>query len=119
MKMTDKPAEYLLRDIGVRMTELDPTPKSPADRTTGADTRQIGGDHYLNMGVEPWKALEDWLTLTEFVGYLRGTTIAYLARAGRKDTSRTLLEDLSKAHHCLEKLLEVLKNAESPDADRS
>lgn len=67
--------------------------------------RQIGGDHYLRMTIQPWKALEAWLTPEEFRGYLRGTAVAYLARAGRKGVAR---EDVAKAVHTLERLLEVM-----------
>ena len=40
----------------------------PSDR---ADDLQIGGDHYKNMGVQPWKAMESWLTPEQFAGFLR------------------------------------------------
>ncbi len=67
--------------------------------------RQVGGDHYRTMCVQPWDALEAWLTHEEFRGYLRGTAIAYLARAGRKGDAR---EDVAKAVHTLERLLEEM-----------
>ena len=80
------------------------TPTKPT-----ANTRQIGGDHYMNMGVRPWDAMRAWMTPAEFAGFLRGNAIKYLARSGHKGDRR---EDLAKALHYLEKLLEV--TPESP-----
>jgi hypothetical protein len=49
-----------------------------------ASDYQVGGDHYQNMGLQPWDAMEAWLTPEEFRGFLRGSAIKYLARAGKK-----------------------------------
>lgn len=69
----------------------------------GADKEQIGGDHYMNMGVQPWTAMESWMTREQFAGFLRGNAIKYLARCGTKGG----VEDLRKARHYLDKLLET------------
>lgn len=71
-----------------------------------ADARntQIGGDHYASKPIQPWDAMEAWLTPEEFQGFLRGNAIKYLARAGSKGPAR---EDIAKARHYLDKLLEV------------
>jgi len=63
---------------------------------------QIGGTHYLDLDVQPWDALESWLTPEQFVGFLRGNAIKYLARCDAKGG----IEDLQKAQHYLAKLLE-------------
>lgn len=68
-----------------------------------AKDTQIGGDHYKRMSVEPWAAMESWLTPKEYRGYLKGTAIAYLARDGDKPET----DDIGKAHHVLEHYLEV------------
>jgi len=49
--------------------------------------------------------MESWMGLQEFSGFLRGSAIKYLARAGAKGDME---EDIRKAHHYTEKLLEVL-----------
>jgi len=72
----------------------------PSDR---ADDLQIGGDHYKNMGVQPWKAMESWLTPEQFAGFLRGNAIKYLARCDVKGG----LDDIKKARHYIDKLVEV------------
>lgn len=72
-----------------------------------ANTKQVGGDHYRNKSVQPWEAMEAWMSHEEFVGFLRGNAIKYLARCNEKGG----IEDVKKAQHYTEKLLEVLGNA--------
>ena len=69
-----------------------------------ANDRQIGGDHYHTCGIQPWDAMESWMTHEQFCGYLTGNIIKYIAR--HKDDK---LEDLMKAQHYLEKLIEVME----------
>jgi hypothetical protein len=69
-----------------------------------ASEYQVGGNHYVKMGVQPWDALGAWLSPEEFKGYLRASAIAYLARAGKKGP---FLDDVRKARHYLDKLIEV------------
>jgi hypothetical protein len=69
-----------------------------------ADAYQIGGDHYMALAVQPWAAMQSWMSAAEFAGFLRGNAIKYLARAGRKGDE---LQDLQKAMHYLEKLVEL------------
>jgi hypothetical protein len=71
-----------------------------------ADDLQIGGDHYKNMGVQPWKAMESWMTPEQFAGFLRGNAIKYLARCDAKGG----LDDIKKARHYIDKLVEVRGN---------
>lgn len=66
------------------------------------DTIQIGGSHYKDMQVQPWQAMEAWMTREQFAGFLRGNAIKYLARSDYKGG----LEDLQKARHYLDKLIE-------------
>ena len=68
-----------------------------------ADDLQIGGDHYKNMGVQPWKAMESWMTPEQFAGFLRGNAIKYLARCDAKGG----IDDVKKARHYIDKLVEV------------
>ena len=67
--------------------------------------RQVGADHYKQLSIEPWDAMQSWLSPEEFKGFLRANSIKYLARAGKKGDYK---EDVAKAHHYLEKLLELL-----------
>lgn len=73
---------------------------------TAQDT-QIGGTHYTNKAVQPWSAMESWMSREQFAGYLRGNAIKYLARCDDKGG----IEDLKKARHYLDKLIEIGKSA--------
>jgi hypothetical protein len=70
---------------------------------TNADDLQIGGQHYKDMGVQPWAVMEAVLTPEEFIGYLRGNCIKYGMRAGKKDS-----DDAGKFRHYKMKLDEIL-----------
>jgi hypothetical protein len=75
----------------------------PSDKV---DALQIGGDHYKNMGVQPWKAMESWMTPEQFAGFLRGNAIKYLARCDVKGG----IDDIKKARHYIDKLVEVMND---------
>lgn len=69
-----------------------------------ASETQIGGDHYRSKDIQPWTAMESWMTAEEFEGFLRGNVIKYIARYKDKDG----VKDVLKARHYLERLLEHL-----------
>lgn len=71
------------------------------DPVLGASNYQVGGDHYQKH-IQPWDAMEAWMTQEEFTGYLRGNVIKYVARYREKGG----VEDLKKAKHYLIKLIE-------------
>lgn len=73
--------------------------------TQTADLQQVGGSHYKNMAVQPWVAMESWMTPEQFAGFLRGNAIKYLARCDVKGG----LDDIKKARHYIDKLIEVSK----------
>lgn len=59
---------------------------------------QHGGDHYKVVKYQPWDVVLDW-----DLGYLDGTALKYISRWRRKNG----IEDLNKAIHFLQKLIEV------------
>ena len=69
-----------------------------------ASARQVGGDHYSSLTVQPWDAFEAWFSPQSFADYLNMTALAYLARE-----KWDVIEDNAKAIHCLEKRGEVLR----------
>jgi hypothetical protein len=69
-----------------------------------ADDKQVGGNHYKEMPVQPWTVMEAVLTPEEFRGFLKGNIIKYSMRAGRKGATD---EDINKAFHYIEKLNEL------------
>lgn len=68
-----------------------------------ADSIQIGGDHYKKLNIQPWSAMQSWMNKEQFMGFLRGNIIKYVARCDIKGG----IEDLKKARHYLDKLIEV------------
>ena len=86
------------------------TQSKPFVPSNKADDLQVGGDHYKNMGVQPWKAMESWMTPEEFRGFLKGNSIKYLARCNSKGG----VEDVKKARHYIDKLVEVMNDYDNP-----
>lgn len=64
---------------------------------------QIGGDHYRSKTIQPWDAMEEWMSPEQFKGFLRGNAIKYLARCDDKGG----MEDIKKAGHYIAKMLKV------------
>jgi len=63
-----------------------------------ADDKQIGGTHYKKLDPEPWNVILQWN-----LGYLEGTALKYIARWRDKGG----IDDIRKAIHFLEKLVEI------------
>lgn len=70
--------------------------------------KQVGGDHYAKKSIQPWDAMEAWMSPEQYAGFLRGNAIKYLARCDDKGG----LEDLKKAGHYLDRLIEFKSQAE-------
>jgi len=64
---------------------------------------QLGGNHYTNKDIQPWDAMQAWMTEEQFKGFLMGNVIKYIARF--QDKGGVL--DLQKCKHYLDKLIEV------------
>jgi hypothetical protein len=71
-----------------------------------ARLKQVGGSHYKDMGLEPWDVVDTW-PKEQQIGVYRHGALKYIMRMGYKDTD---VQEIQKAVHYLEKLLEVLKN---------
>jgi len=76
-------------------------PKQKAE----AQLRQVGGDHYKKMDVQPWDVI-DYGPREQAIGFYRYNALKYVMRAGEKGDFK---EDIAKAHHYLQKLLEILE----------
>ena len=59
--------------------------------------RQVGGDHYKNMAIQPVEYI-----VANDIGFLAGNAIKYLSRYSTKNG----IEDLRKAQHYIELLIE-------------
>jgi hypothetical protein len=63
-----------------------------------ANEIQVGGDHYKKQSIETW----DFIVAND-IGFLEGNAIKYLTRWKSKNG----LQDLEKARHYVDKLIEV------------
>ena len=81
----------------------DHVPSNKFVPSTKADLQQVGGSHYKDMAVQPWVAMESWMTPEQFAGFLRGNAIKYLARCDVKGG----IDDIKKARHYIDKLVEI------------
>ena len=68
-----------------------------------ANNMQVGGEHYQSKSIQPWDAMQAWMTPDQFKGFLWGNVIKYIARWQDKGG----VEDLRKARHYMDKLIEI------------
>lgn len=71
---------------------------------TDVNKTQVGGTHYTAMPIQPWAIIDTW-PAEQRIGFYRGNALKYLMRAGSKGAAA---EDVAKARHYLDKLLEVM-----------
>lgn len=65
---------------------------------SNANESQVGGTHYKQLGIEPW----DYIAANN-LGFFEGSIVKYVTRWDRKGG----IDDLRKAKHFIEKLIEV------------
>ena len=63
-----------------------------------ANQTQVGGTHYKSKSIQPW----DYIAANE-LGYFEGNIVKYVSRWKDKGG----LDDLRKARHYLDKLIEL------------
>lgn len=90
--------KYVHAEQTLRIRELAPGGSGPTDAI------QIGGRHYISKAVQPWTAMQSWMTPEQFRGFLLGNAIKYLARCDDKGG----VVDLRKARHYLDKLISIV-----------
>lgn len=83
-------------------------PEEETEEIIAANARQVGGDHYKEMGIEPWDVVDTW-PLEQRIGAYRFGLLKYTMRMGRKGST---VEDANKAHHYAQKLIEVFGDGE-------
>lgn len=67
---------------------------------------KISPSHYSQLDPEPIDVMRSWLTTDQFAGYLKGSVIKYLSRAGYKEGESTL-DDLEKARWFLDRWIQL------------
>lgn len=66
---------------------------------------QVGGDHYKKREIQPWDVIDAY-----GMGFYQGNALKYLLRYKDKGG----VEDLKKARHYLDKLIEVETRQQDP-----
>ena len=83
------------------MSHQKDTPTTEEDEAFNAiNDKQVGGDHYKSKSIQPW----DFIASNN-LGYLEGNIVKYVSRWKDKGG----IQDLEKALHYLQKLIEVNK----------
>ena len=77
--------------------EMHPGPMAQ-DFIGTANKTQIGGSHYKRMRIQPWDFIAE-----NNIGFFEGNIISYVCRWHSKNG----LEDLQKAKHYIDKLIEL------------
>lgn len=72
---------------------------------TTANETQVGGDHYKEKSIQPW----DFIAANQ-LGYFEGNIVKYVSRWKDKGG----INDLKKARHYLDKLIELEHNSDIP-----
>ena len=70
-----------------------------------ASATQVGGTHYKDKAVQPWDVVDTW-PLEQRIGAYRHGALKYVMRMGTKDEN---VQEIKKAVHYLQKLIEVLE----------
>lgn len=82
-----------------------------ANAKLAANDKQVGGDHYKKMGVQTWDVVGTW-PIEQQIGYYRGNALKYIMRCGSKDDR---LQEIKKAGHYVDKLIEILEKEHNRD----
>lgn len=76
-------------------------------KSNAAKNSQVAGEHYIKLNVQPWDVIDTW-PKDQQIGYHRGNVVKYMMRFGSKDAP---LQELKKAQHYLNKLIELLERS--------
>jgi hypothetical protein len=105
-KVKNDNVEHLKKALQQKMLKVIPMlePKTVSifdtkfEPVSAANAIQVGGGHYQNKAIQPW----DYI-VSNRLGYLEGNVVKYVSRWQDKGGR----QDLEKARHYLDKLLEV------------
>jgi hypothetical protein len=98
VKEPDMNRDTLKQYIEEQQQERIESYKQQAQLGAKANEQQVGGAHYAVKAIQPW----DYIVANN-LGYLEGNIVKYVSRWKDKGG----IEDLKKAQHYLQKLIEV------------
>ena len=67
-----------------------------------AKSKQVGGNHYAEMVIQPAEFCE-----ANKLSFCESMAIKYLCRWRKKNDGKNGIEDLQKAQHCIQLLIEM------------
>ena len=102
-KVKNDNVEHLKKALQQKMLKVIPMLETvsidaPLEPVSTANAIQVGGGHYQTKAIQPW----DYI-VSNRLGYLEGNVVKYVSRWQEKGGR----QDLEKARHYLDKLLEV------------
>jgi hypothetical protein len=102
-KVKNDNVEHLKKALQQKMLKVIPMLETvsidaPLEPVSTANAIQVGGGHYQTKAIQPW----DYI-VSNRLGYLEGNVVKYVSRWQDKGGR----QDLEKARHYLDKLLEV------------
>jgi hypothetical protein len=102
-KVKNDNVEHLKKALQQKMLKVIPMLETisidaPLEPVSAANAIQVGGGHYQTKAIQPW----DYI-VSNRLGYLEGNVVKYVSRWQDKGGR----QDLEKARHYLDKLLEV------------
>ena len=102
-KVKNDNVEHLKQALQQKMLKVIPMLETvsidaPLEPVSTANAIQVGGGHYQTKAIQPW----DYI-VSNRLGYLEGNVVKYVSRWQDKGGR----QDLEKARHYLDKLLEV------------
>lgn len=92
----------MVKEPDMKLTERDHEMITNIGVAIRANEQQVGGAHYAVKAIQPW----DYIVANN-LGYLEGNIVKYVSRWKDKGG----IEDLKKAQHYLQKLIEVTEKA--------
>lgn len=95
----DRYFENLRKKVGPKMI-YDPKPCTMEDIVSPALNEQVGGNHYRTLPIQPVEYIH-----ANGLGFFEGVVLKYISRWNRDGGKG--LEDLEKAQHYLELLIEL------------
>jgi hypothetical protein len=102
VKEPDMNHDTLKQYIEEQQQERIESYKQQAQLGAKANEQQIGGAHYAVKAIQPW----DYIIAND-LGYLEGNIVKYVSRWKDKGG----VQDLKKAQHYLQKLIEVTEKS--------
>lgn len=99
-------SKYRFVYVGERLLEEEEVKECPLPTYIGEDDIINQPSHYTYGEIEPIEYMKAKMSDEEFRGFLKGSVIKYISRAGHKDNE---LEDYKKAQYYLTRLIKELE----------